>query len=180
MNAALDTAPAPAPHSRGGSRGRWRVLGFVTGIVLAVLALVLAVTVSGLLSHDPAPKAAKAAVPAAWTRPVVSKAGLVDRLGIRITQVAVTGEGGLIDLRYQIIDPNKAAALHDADTPPAVVDEETGAVANDLFMNHAHSGPYAFGETYYLIFDNPGNLIQRGGYVSVLLANTEVDHVRVG
>jgi len=120
-----------------------------------------------------------AAVPAAWVRPAVSSAGLVDRSGVKLTQVAVTGAGGLIDLRYQVIDPNKAAGLHDPATPPAVVDEQTGVVAHDLLMGHSHTAPFVFGETYYLVFDNPGNLVQRGAYVTILLGGVQVEHVLV-
>jgi hypothetical protein len=181
MNAALDTAAAPTPRSRGGGSGRRvRVFGFIAGITLTLLAVAAALTVVRALGHD-TKAAAKpvAAVPAAWVRPAVSSAGLVDRTGVKITQVAVTGGGGLIDLRYQVIDPNKAARLHDANNPPAVVDEQTGVVAHDLFMQHSHSGPFAFGETYYLVFDNPGNLVRRGGFVTVLLGDAQVDHVLV-
>jgi hypothetical protein len=155
------------------------VLGLVAGIVVTVLAVVAVLGARGLAGRGHPAAAARAAVPAAWVRPTVSKAGLVDRSGVKITQVAVTGDGGLIDLRYQVIDPDKAATLHNTQKPPAVVDEQTGVVVHDLFMGHSHSDPFAFGETYYLVFDNPGNLVRRGAYVTVLLGDAEVDHVLV-
>jgi hypothetical protein len=179
VNAALDTRAVPgAPLRSGGSR-RVRVLGLVAGIVVTVLAVAAGLGVRGLAGHGHPATATRAAVPAAWVRPAVSKAGLVDRSGVKITQLAVTGDGGLVDLRYQVIDPDKAATLHDVKSPPAVVDEQTGVVVHDLFMGHSHSAPYTFGETYYLVFDNPGNLVRRGAYVTVLLGDAEVDHVLV-
>ena len=54
---------------------------------------------------------------------LVSAAGLLERSGVRVVRVAATGGGGLLDLRYQVVDPGKAAAIHDAETPPALVDE---------------------------------------------------------
>lgn len=179
MNVALESAPAPAPQLRGGSSRRVRILGLLAGVVVAVLALAGTLAVTHLVRDDPPPRSAAAAVPMAWSRPAVSGAGLVDRIGVKITQLAVTGDGGLIDLRYQVIDPDKASGLHDQSSPPAVVDERTGVVAHDLFMQHSHSAPFAFGETYYLVFDNPGNLVRRGGYVTVLLGDAQVDHVLV-
>lgn len=114
-----------------------------------------------------------------WDRAPVSADGLVDRLGVRVVQVALTGGGGLLDLRYQVIDADKAAGLHDPATPPALVDEGTGLVANDLLMGHAHTEGFKPGVTYYFVFENPGNLVQSGARVSVLLGGIQVEHIDV-
>ena len=118
-------------------------------------------------------------VPASWRRPVVAAADLPTRAGVVITQVAVTGGGGLVDLRFRVVDPDLAAHLHDARTPPAVVDERSGLVVRDLLMNHAHTDPFKAGVTYYLVFTNPGNWIRTGGRVAVLLGDAQVEHVVV-
>ena len=115
----------------------------------------------------------------AWERAPVSAAGLVDRLGVRVVQVALTGGGGLLDLRYQVVDADKAAGLHDPATPPAIVDEGTGLVAKDLLMGHAHSEGFKAGVTYYFVFENPGNLVKPGDRVSVLLGGIQVEHIDV-
>jgi hypothetical protein len=52
-------------------------------------------------------------------------------------------------------------------------------VVHELLMNHAHSGAYQTGVTYYLVFNNPGNWVHRGGRVSVLLGDAQVEHVKV-
>jgi hypothetical protein len=114
-----------------------------------------------------------------WGRPTVSAAGLVERSGVKITRVVITGDGGLVDLRYQVIDAGKANVLHDKNTPPALVDEQSGLVVNQLFMDHAHTGPHKAGETYYLVFNNPGNWVHHGSKVTVLLGNAQVEHVVV-
>jgi hypothetical protein len=152
-----------------------RILGAITGVVLAALvaSLILWITPGG----SPATKDTK--VPAIWKRPVVSAAGLAARSGVKITQVAVTGAGGLIDLRYQVVDPDAANALHDPATPPAVVDERTGLVVHELLMSHSHTGPFKAGVTYYLVFNNPGNWVHRGSKVVVLLGNAQVEDVVV-
>ena len=69
--------------------------------------------------------------------------------------------------------------MHATSTPPAIVDETTGVVVNSLLMGHSHSREFKTGVTYYLVFENPGNLVQRGSRVSVLLGDAQVQHVPV-
>jgi hypothetical protein len=92
---------------------------------------------------------------------------------------AVAGDGGLVDLRFEVVDSDRASAVHDPATPPAVVDEESGLLVRELFMNHSHTGPYKVGVTYYLVFDNPGTWVHHGSMVSVMLRNAQVEHVQV-
>jgi hypothetical protein len=125
------------------------------------------------------PKREANKVPVSWQRPLVSADSLVQHSGVQITQVAVTGDGGLVDLRFKVVDPERANSLHDPATPPAVVDENSGLVVHELFMNHSHTGPYKAGVTYYLVFVNPGNWVHHGSRVSVMLGNAQVEHVLV-
>jgi hypothetical protein len=149
----------------------------LTGAVLAAAVGALALSLHGRSNGEP--KAASA-VPVNWQRPVVSAGGLAEQSGVKLTQVAVSGAGGLVDVRFKVLDPDKAVALHDQATPPALVDERTGVVVNQLLMSHAHHGAYKAGVTYYLVFNNPGDWVRRGGRVTVLLGNAQVEHVAVG
>ena len=154
-----------------------RVLGVLTGVALVAGALTVWLLYSARSDQSAAAPAPVAQV--AWGRTPVDADGLARRSGVRITQVAVTGGGGLLDLRFQVLDPNRANSLHDAATPPAVLDENTGLVVRDLLMSHAHTGKYTAGETYYLVFENPGNWVRRGSKVTVLLGQAQVQHVVV-
>jgi len=167
----VETQPVRLPDRR-----RRRVIR-VGGALVGVAAVLVALWAWQLTANGP--EAVASRVPASWARPVVDAQGLGQASGVRITRVAVTGDGGLVDLRFTIVDPDRANALHDARTPPAVVDERTGLVVHDLLMNHAHSGPYHAGITYYLVFTNPGNFVHRGGTVTVLLGDAQVEHVKV-
>ena len=159
---------------------RWG--GYATGAVAVIVVVVLGSRLAATFKDEPKseqPGAVGLSLAAQMTRPKVSEAGLIDRSGVKIVYVAMTGGGGLIDLRFQVVDPDKAAALHDSATPPAMVDETTGVVVNSLLMGHSHTGAYTTGVTYYLVFENPGNLVQRGTRVSVLLGDAQVQHVLV-
>jgi hypothetical protein len=177
--AAPANPPAGAAAAKPGRRRlptRPRLLGYLTGVCLAGAVLALALG----LPHSQDRRPAAANVPASWLRPVVSRAGLAERSGVKLTRLAVTGAGGLVDMRFQVLDPDKANALHDKATPPALVDEQTGLVVNQLLMGHSHHGAYKAGVSYYLVFENPGNWVHRGSKVTVLLGNAQVEHVAVG
>ena len=152
-----------------------RALGLVAGMAIVAAGLL----VVGLVRHERPVQQPDAAAAITWARPLVDADELAQRSGVRVSLVAVTGGGGLVDLRYQVLDPNAAAAVHDPKTPPAVVDEHTGLVVQNLLMNHAHSGIYRAGATYYLVFENPGNWVRRGSKVTVLLGNARLEHITV-
>ncbi|WP_426503214.1 hypothetical protein ACPPVO_37045 [Dactylosporangium sp. McL0621] len=170
------TSAPPARKRRWGSR-RARLVGGLAGILATVLIAGLVLWVSHVLGGGPERTASN--VPVSWQRPIVNADGLVQRSGVKITQVAVTGDGGLVDLRFKVVDPERANTMHDPTTPPAVVDEESGLVVHQLFMDHSHTGPYKTGVTYYLVFNNPGNWVHHGSRVSVMLGNAQVEHVLV-
>ena len=152
---------------------RVRLLGALSGAGLVVAGFTGFMLVHG----SSAPRGAQAV--AENVPPVVTPAGLAAKSGVRVVRVAVTGDGGLLDLRFQAVDTDRAAAVHDPATPPELVDEETGVVVNALLMGHQHKGRLKAGQIYYLIFNNPGNLVHRGGRVTVVLGDARLPHVRV-
>ena len=157
---------------------RVRMLGALVGAGLVVAGVGGYILVTHLLGGGSAGSAVRAEEVATEV-PLVSAAGLAERSGVRLVRVAVSGNGGLIDLRYQVIDPDRANAVHDRETPPSLVDERTGLVVNQLLMGHMHHGVMKAGQTYYLIFENPGNLVQSGARVGVQLGDARVAHIRV-
>jgi hypothetical protein len=159
-----------------GARRRRLLLGAATGAGLvaagfAAYALLVRTGGDDRVSASP-PQAVVEKIP-----PIVSAAGLAQRNGIRIVHVALTGAGGLVDLRFQVLDSDKAASIHGA--PPEMVDERTGAVVDQLLMGHSHKGALHVGQTYYLIFENPGDFVHHGSRVTVELGGLRVRHVAV-
>jgi hypothetical protein len=151
------------------------LLGFWVGVALVAAVAVPAYLV---LHSSPAKVDENAAV--APSKPVVlSGPAFTAKTGVEVAQVAVTGGGGLVDLRYRVVDPDKANAVHERQNPPGLVDEATGAPVWQLVMGHAHKGQLKAGVTYYLVFYNPDDVVKRGNLVTVQLGGARLQHVHV-
>jgi len=159
--------------------GRVRIAGFLVGVLIAAGVGALALWLPQRSSSEASVGTNVDKPPADWHRPSVSASGLAERSGVRLVRVAVTGGGGLLDLRYQVVDPSKAVAVHEARTPPAIIDASTGLVLSRLLMGHAHHGQLKPAVSYYLIFENTGNWVHRGSEVTVLLGDAQVERVVV-
>jgi hypothetical protein len=96
-------------------------------------------------------------------------------VGVRVVRVAVTARGGLVDLRYQVLDADKALVVHEL--APALVDEKTGGMVDTLFMGHRHGDKPKAGLSYPLLFVNRGGLIEPGRAVTVRLGGQSLQHV---
>lgn len=72
--------------------------------------------------------------------------------GVRITQIGVTADGGLVDFRYQALDSDKAAAMsEDLSSVPVLTDERSGTLVNSAaLMPHKHD--LRPGQTYFFLY----------------------------
>ena len=107
----------------------------------------------------------------------VARSTFQEETGIRVVRVSVVGGGGLVDLRYQVIDPDRAQVVHL--TPPVLVEEATGETIDTLFMGHDHGGEPKAGYMYPLIFMNEGWLLESGSTVSVVIGEARLEHLTV-
>jgi len=160
---AQDPGPA-SPEPAAGPRARLRIRPWVVAIAGAlVLPLVVAagLTFTATSTDLFARKAADARV--------VSAAELEDEYGIKVNLVAVTAGGGLVDLRFTVVDTAKAGhILHDAATLPELLLPDNGAVLRAP-QPHAHKLKLVDGASYFLLFPNSGGLVQAGVPVSVVI-----------
>jgi hypothetical protein len=108
-----------------------------------------------------------------------------DETGLQLTLVAITAGGGMIELRYRVVDPDKAVIVHDEEKPPTIIKEKTG---DELFLtmhvldrntNRAHDDDLHLGITYNTRIMNAGGLIKRGDRVTIRVGDTELKHVPV-
>jgi len=94
--------------------------------------------------------------------------------GIRITRISVVGDGGLVDVRFVVLDPQKAHRYlgdkyngQDSKKDPRAVDAPTlrdgakRAVLKDVASMHQHDD-FTPGQAYYLLYLNPNGAIEPG------------------
>ena len=93
--------------------------------------------------------------------------------------MAVTGGGGLIDLRYQVVDPDKAAAVHDPKQPPGDRGPGDRDGARRAVMQHGHKGAMRRGRYLLRAARQPGGLVQQGEEVAIAMVDSRLEHVRV-
>ena len=132
---------------------------------VVVVPLVIAVGLSTLGTSVPDASSAK----------VINAATMEADYGIKVDLVAVTAAGGLVDLRFTVVDETKAKALfHDVATMPALLVEGKNTVLRTTKgMNHNLS--LLKGARYFLLFSNAGGVVQAGTKVSVVIDGVRLE-----
>jgi hypothetical protein len=98
--------------------------------------------------------------------------------GVKVTLLGVTAEGGMIEFRYQVVDPDKASLLvHQDDMRPALVVEDTGETLVMLSRPHNHKAELKLGGTYFFLMANTKNAIKDGSTVTVVVGDVRLEHV---
>jgi hypothetical protein len=108
----------------------------------------------------------------------VSARGLAARYGIDVKLLAVTAAGGLIDLRYQVVDPDKAnPVVHDPGLFPRLIVERTGVTIGIRSLPHHHKTELQLGGTYYFLLANANNAIRKGERVTLVMGDARLEHL---
>ena len=141
---------------------------------------------------EPIVKSALAEQPAAahsvQPRKISAAAGppptLENEWGIEISSMRLTMGNSAVDMRYRVIDPEKAAKLGDGKTVAYIVDRDTG---RKLIMPTPPkegafpptSNKLIAGRTYASIVSNQGGTLKSGSQVTVLVGKSEVANLTV-
>jgi hypothetical protein len=99
--------------------------------------------------------------------------------GIHITRLAMTAGGGVVDFRFQVVDPEKATAYMHGDYSdlPVLVVEKDGTRIDP--QPHTHHSKYELGRSYYHLYRNPGGIVKVGTKLSIILGKLRLDDVIV-
>ena len=97
--------------------------------------------------------------------------------GVRVTQIGVTADGGMVDFRYIVIDPDKALAMQqDVNKLPVLVAEDSGTLVNSAsLMGVKHT--LKPGETYFLLYRNTKGAIKSGTPVTIKFGDLSLEHM---
>ena len=117
-------------------------------------------------------------------RAALSLKRLESRWGIQISSLRLSANGNIVDFRYKVLDPDKAAALGDPETKPFLVDQASGAKL--LVPKTPKIGPLRqtaqkpeTGKVYFLLFANPGRLVKSGSKVTVAIGDFRAENMTV-
>jgi hypothetical protein len=91
--------------------------------------------------------------------------------GIEIMFVRQTAAGYMLEFRYKVVDAEKAKALFERQIKPMLTHTESGAklIVPTPAKTGAlrNSNPPKDGNTYWMFFANPGQLVKPGQHVSI-------------
>ncbi len=108
----------------------------------------------------------------------LSQTAFAEETGVKIVGVSLVMGRGMIDLRYEVVDPDKAVVVHDDEYPPGFMVESTGQIINTPYHEHAAFEAHV-AVTYDEILMNPGGVLKRGDLVTVLIGQSRLEHVVV-
>ena len=107
--------------------------------------------------------------------------------GIRFVALSVLADGGLVELRYEVVDPAKSGKIHGGDATsdtknlPILIVEGTGArvTSRSVMFHYAHATDKS-GRLYSIIYGNAGGALKAHYLVTVYMADgLELQHVPV-
>lgn len=134
------------------------------------VALALAVGVLAWLAATLGPPSAPPTMP---TSPAVE-----ERWGIRVSHVGVSGDGGLVEVRFVVLDSDKALALMDEENLPVLRAEGTGIVVRSAALMTSHRA-VAPGRSSFLLYRNTRRALTPGSFVTIVFGDLELEHVPV-
>ncbi len=151
------------------------------GSVVAYV-LVLAAVVGGVFAfrawRTSVPEVAKdPAAAAAATMP--KSADIEAKFGVRVQAVALTANGGMLQIRYLVLDATKAAALHEDKSAPYITIGDT-KLAEPGLSGHGHSNSTPqIARAGSVLIANTQGAAKIGSIVAVHFEDLKLDHVTV-
>jgi hypothetical protein len=106
--------------------------------------------------------------------------------GIEPVSLRRTAADTLVDFRYRVIEPQKAALLTTSKAKAFLLDEGSGigfpvpeSQTVGTMRQTSRNGPPQAGRIYFMLFANPGRFIQAGSTVSVVVGGEKVATLKV-
>lgn len=168
------------PHSQ-------RFGGALRASLLAAAGAVSGASMAGLMAAAVVMLSGCAAVPVAGVVATPAPlAGVEDRLGIRIVGLRRASAGYMLDFRYRVLDPRKAAFLLDRKITSYLLDEASGArlavpqapKVGQLRPTSRNNNVIP-GRSYYILFANPGRYLDAGSKVTLVAGDVQIRHLTV-
>jgi hypothetical protein len=113
-----------------------------------------------------------------------AKRSLEEQWGVQIASLRMTAAGRIIDFRYRVIDPEKAALLADRHVKPVLIDQASSRklavpVAPKIGSLRQTSSKLTAGRIYFILFSNSEQLIKAGSKVTVVIGDFRAENLTV-
>jgi len=106
-----------------------------------------------------------------------------EQWGVQVQGIYLSAAGYMLDFRYRVVDPHKAADLFRRDIRPHLVDLATGAkliVPSPPKVGPLRpTNPPQAGKAYFVMFANPGKLVKPGDKVTVVIGDFQARDIIV-
>ena len=115
------------------------------------------------------------------TEPPAEQLELVEQWGIEIVSLRQSAAGMLIDLRYRVIDPDKAMIFLDRTEDAYLTDQDTGMTVEvpvgkvGPMRQTLRAGKPIADRIYFMLFSNPGRSIEPGSKVTIVIGDFKVE-----
>lgn len=111
-------------------------------------------------------------------------AELEQRWGVNMENLRLSAHGHLLDMRYRVIDADKAAALGDPQSKPFMIHESTGVRLKVPSMPKVGSlrstaTRLTPGTIYVMLFANPGLMVKANDLVTLEIGACRIEHLKV-
>ena len=146
-----------------------------TSIMIAIVLIVLVAL--GLYGYN-AFRAFQSASPQAETVSSITQSALEENYGLRVQLVAVTAAGGMVDLRLQIVDAEKAKAFlaDSANFPALYVGDNVELRTSDTTATQDIQ--IENGKSIFILFPNAGNTLKPGDPVNIVFGDIHLEAIQ--
>ena len=118
--------------------------------------------------------------------PPKQSAKIQKKWGMEVVAIRLSAGGSMIDFRYRVVDPDKAAFLTDRNLAAYLVDQESGraleipttAKVGPLRQTTPNAKPEE-GRVYFMLFGNPGRSIQSGSKMTLAIGDVKIKNLVV-
>jgi hypothetical protein len=145
-------------------------------VVLMVVALLSGGSWYFFQKYNPASVASLAAP---LSKDYITNDQLEAQYGVRVTLIAVTAQGGIVDFRYKVSDPAKAAPLlHDPANTPVLTAVDSGLTLSGTQMSRHHRQKgMKRGAVPFTFYPNVRGAVKSGTPVSVAFGKIKVEPI---
>jgi hypothetical protein len=100
------------------------------------------------------------------------------RYGIHFTQIAMTADGGLVDIRYTVVSSETAMeTMMDGANNPVLIASNGLKVSTATTMSHKIE--HEVGKSYWMIYYNTKNALHPGSVIDVQVGDLLIKNVKI-